>query len=96
MPFLRRVSLRKIASLLRLFLLVREARGLGLGRRLLDLCIAHARDHGFARLTLWTHESHRAACALYAKAGFDCVASVPVRSFGVDLVEQEWSLDLRD
>ncbi len=80
---------------LRLFLLLPQARGRGLGRRLLDLCIAHARAHGFARLTLWTHESHKAACALYAKAGFTCTASRAVRSFGVDLVEQEWSLGLR-
>lgn len=79
---------------LRLFLLVPEARGRGLGRRLLRFCIAHARAHGFKRLTLWTHESHRAACALYAEAGFTCAASRAVTSFGVDLVEQEWRLDL--
>ncbi|MBF9045200.1 GNAT family N-acetyltransferase [Rhodobacterales bacterium HKCCE4037] len=79
---------------LRLFLLVPEARGRGLGRRLLTLCLDHARAHGFRRLTLWTHESHRAACALYASAGFSCTASRPVRSFGVDLVEQEWTTDL--
>lgn len=80
---------------LRLFLLVLEARGRGLGQRLLDLCIAHARDCGFETLVLWTHESHRAACALYAKSGFRCVASAPETSFGVEVVEQEWSLDLR-
>ncbi len=79
---------------LRLFLLVPEARGRGLGRQLLDLCLDHARAHGFKRMTLWTHESHRAACALYLKAGFTCAASKPVHSFGVDLVEQEWTIDL--
>jgi hypothetical protein len=51
-------------------------------------------EAGYRRMTLWTHESHRAACALYAKAGFACVRSEPVRSFGVDLVEQEWVRDL--
>lgn len=79
---------------LRLFLLVPEARGKRLGRRLLELCIAHARAHGFRRLTLWTHESHQAACALYKATGFECTASRSVTSFGVDLVEQEWTLDL--
>ncbi len=79
---------------LRLFYLMPEARGRGLGRHLLDLCIAHARAKGFARLSLWTHESHRAACELYASTGFACIASRPVTSFGVDLVEQEWVLDL--
>jgi GNAT superfamily N-acetyltransferase len=79
---------------LRLFLLVPEARGRGLGQQLLTLCLDHARAHGFKRLTLWTHESHRVACALYTKAGFTCATSKPVRSFGVDLVEQEWTIDL--
>lgn len=79
---------------LRLFLLVPEARGLGLGRLLLDTCIAYARDRGYRMIRLWTHESHEAACALYARAGFSCVSSIPVRSFGVDLVEQTWELTL--
>jgi len=79
---------------LRLFLLVPEARGLGLGKRLLRSCIAYARDTGYQRLQLWTHESHRAACALYAAHGFELVDSKPVHSFGVDLVEQTWMLQL--
>ena len=76
---------------LRLFYLEPEARGIGLGQRLLDECLAFARAAGYRRMTLWTHESHRAACALYAKNGFACVRSEPVHSFGVDLVEQEWT-----
>jgi ribosomal protein S18 acetylase RimI-like enzyme len=78
---------------LRLFLLSPEARGLRLGRRMLDLCLRHARDAGFAGLTLWTHESHAAACALYRAAGLRVVRSEPVRSFGQDLVEQTWAID---
>ena len=79
---------------LRLFLLVPEARGRGLGQRLLDACLGFARQAGYRRLRLWTHESHRAACALYAKNGFRLVESHPVRSFGVDLVEQTWEIGL--
>lgn len=75
---------------LRLFLLLPEARGRGLGQRLLDTCMGFAHDVGYSRMTLWTHESHRAACALYAKNGFSLVSSVPVTSFGVRLVEQHW------
>ncbi|WP_353471364.1 GNAT family N-acetyltransferase [Salipiger sp. H15] len=75
---------------LRLFLLLPEARGRGLGQRLLDTCLGFARDVGYTKMTLWTHESHRAACALYAKNGFSLVSSVPVTSFGVALVEQHW------
>ena len=79
---------------LRLFLIVPEARGAGLGHRLLDACMAFARECGYARMQLWTHESHRAACALYAAHGWRLTGSRPVRSFGVDLVEQSWEIDL--
>ena len=79
---------------LRLFLLEPDARGQGLGRLLLQACLDHARARGFRRMTLWTHESHRAACALYARAGFALVGSRPVTSFGQPLVEQSWTLDL--
>ncbi|MCR8549836.1 GNAT family N-acetyltransferase [Salipiger sp. P9] len=75
---------------LRLFLLEPEARGKGLGQRLLETCMGFARDKGYRRMTLWTHESHRAACALYARNGFDCISAKPVHSFGVALVEQHW------
>lgn len=71
-----------------------EARGLGLGRRLLDTCLGFAADTGYRRISLWTHESHRAACQLYAEVGFACVESHPVQSFGSDLVEQTWTRDL--
>jgi hypothetical protein len=43
-------------------------------------------------MQLWTHESHRAACALYAQNGWQLVSSKPVRSFGCDLVEQSWEI----
>ena len=79
---------------LRLFFLLPEALGLGLGARLLTHCMGFARDVGYRRMRLWTHASHRAACALYAKHGFQCLSAKPVRSFGVDLIEQTWGRDL--
>ena len=77
---------------LRLFLLVPEARGHGLGRRLLRHCMGFARSAGYAGMQLWTHESHRAACALYRAEGWQLVDSRPVTSFGVPLVEQTWRM----
>ncbi|MEO1538174.1 MAG: GNAT family N-acetyltransferase [Pseudomonadota bacterium] len=79
---------------LRMFWVEPVARGLGLGQRLLDSCTGYARDTGYRELWLWTHESHRAACALYAKNGFTCTGSKPEHSFGVDVVEQTWEIDL--
>ena len=64
------VRLDEETAKLRLFLLEPEARGRGLGRRLLETCLGFARDAGYRRMTLWTHESHRAACRLYAANGF--------------------------
>lgn len=75
---------------LRLFLVEPDARGQGLGARLLAACLGWARARGYARMALWTHESHRAACALYARDGFTLRSSRPVRRFGRDLVEQHW------
>ena len=79
---------------LRLFLVLPSARGTGLGKTLLRTCMSFARDAGYAKMQLWTHESHEAACALYQSFGWQCVSSKPVHSFGVDLVEQSWVIDL--
>ena len=79
---------------LRLFLLAPDARGQGLGKRLLQTCMDFARASGYREMELWTHESHRAACALYVMFGWQLIDSKPVHSFGVDLVEQSWRVDL--
>lgn len=79
---------------LRLFLLEPKARGLGLGQRLLQMCMAYARACGYRRLVLWTHESHEAACALYRRHGFRLTEAKPAFSFGRQLVEQSWEIDL--
>lgn len=79
---------------LRLFLLEPAARGQGLGQRLLDQCMDFARSAGYARMSLWTHASHEAACALYLKNGFTMVEEVPVNSFGQALLEQTWKREL--
>lgn len=88
------VRLNATTAKLRLFVLVPEARGTGLGKRMLKTCMDFARSCGYTRMQLWTHESHAAACALYAKSGFSCTSSKPVHSFGVDLVEQAWEITL--
>ncbi len=79
---------------LRLFFLVPEARGQGSGKKLIETCMGFARDAGFRKMVLWTHESHKAACALYRESGWELIDSKPVHSFGVDLVEQSWEIEL--
>ena len=88
------VRLGETRAKLRLFLLTPAARGKGLGRQMLSHCMDFARRSGFTEMVLWTHESHRAACALYASTGWQLLDRKPVRSFGVELVEQSWRIDL--
>lgn len=86
------VRLDEKTAKLRLFLIEPDARGHGLGQRLLDVCMTFAREVGYAGMTLWTHESHKAACALYRKNGFAMTGSKEVHSFGQDLIEQTWEI----
>lgn len=88
------VRLDDMTAKLRLFILSPEARGMGLGKRMLTTCMGFAGACGYSGMQLWTHESHTAACALYRANGWRCTSSKPVHSFGVDLVEQAWEVTL--
>jgi DNA-binding MarR family transcriptional regulator/GNAT superfamily N-acetyltransferase len=79
---------------LRLLLLEPAARGLGLGRRLVDECTAFARAAGYTRIRLWTNAVLSAARGIYAKAGYRLLASEAHESFGQRLVGETWELAL--
>ncbi|CAN5299611.1 MAG: GNAT family N-acetyltransferase [Gemmatimonadetes bacterium] len=75
---------------LRKMYLLPETRGRGLGRRLLDTALNHARRAGVARMELETASTMTAAIGLYQSAGFvelDAVPDAPRcdRKFGIDL-----------
>jgi GNAT superfamily N-acetyltransferase len=90
--FLVRKS-RTVAQL-RLLILRPEARGLGLGGRLTDECIAFARAKGYRKITLWTNGHLDAARAIYRSRGFALVHSEAFRAYDQDLVSETWELKL--
>lgn len=79
---------------LRLLYVEADARGSGLGGRLVRECIAFARQAGYRTLTLWTNDILSAARAIYQREGFRLVEEERHHSFGQDLVGQNWELDL--
>jgi len=79
---------------LRLLYVEAATRGQGLGALLVAECIAAARARGYSKLVLWTNDILVAARRIYLAQGFRLVAEERHRSFGKDLVGQNWELEL--
>ncbi|MEV0443452.1 helix-turn-helix domain-containing GNAT family N-acetyltransferase [Streptomyces spectabilis] len=81
---------------LRLLLVEPDARGLGIGDRLVRAVVRFARGVGYREVVLWTNDVLASARGIYERHGFVLVEEKAHRSFGVDLVGQDWRLALGD
>lgn len=79
---------------LRLLHVEREARGLGIGSRLVEECIRFARACGYEKIVLWTNSVLDSARHIYQRAGFKLTEEEQHHSFGHDLHGQYWELAL--
>jgi len=79
---------------LRLLLVEPNARGLGIGARLVQECVAFAKHSGYRKIVLWTNDILGSARKIYEAQGFQLIKQTSHRSFGADLIAQDWELDL--
>ena len=80
---------------LRWFLIDPEARGEGLGTRLLTDALAFSRAAGYERIVLWTVSALTGAARLYEAAGFRRTEATPARRWGTDVVEEKYEMSLQ-
>ena len=79
---------------LRMLLVLPSARGLGIGKRLVDECTRFARDAGYHTLSLWTNSVLTTARQIYADAGYVLVREEVHDTFGKPLRAETWELTL--
>jgi GNAT superfamily N-acetyltransferase len=92
--FVQKDRQREGVAKLRMLLVHPSARGLGLGRRLVDECTRFARDTGYHTISLWTNSVLTAARKIYADVGYTKVREEVHDSFGMPLTAETWELKL--
>jgi len=80
------------AAQLRYFLILPEYRGMGLGKRLMELYMEFLYKCGYKSSYLWTTHELEAAVHLYRRHGFELTAEKESTAFGKPLVERKYEL----
>ena len=79
---------------LRLLFVEPDARGLGIGARLVTECVEQARTFGYSSMILTTVRSLASARRLYEAEGFRLVEEEQGYEWGGEQMMQTWALDL--
>jgi len=82
------------SSQLRFFCIVKAYRGIGLGRKMMDLYMTFYRDCRYTSSYLWTSAELHGAAALYRSYGFFLTDEKPSTAFGKPVIEQRYELNL--
>ena len=80
------------AAQLRYYFLLPKYRGIGLGKKLMDLWMDFYRERGYKSAYLLTTSELDAAAALYRRYGFKLVSETPHSEFGKSVTEQKYVL----
>ena len=78
------------AAQLRYFLIHPDYRGIGLGKKLMNLYMDFLRQQQYASSYLWTTSDLHTAAALYKKNGFVLTEEKPSAFVGIPVVEQKY------
>lgn len=82
------------AAQLRYFILLPPYRGIGLGRKLMELFMNCLKDRGYQSAYLWTTHEQVLAALLYKRFGFQLTEEKKSTAFGKPLKEQKYELIL--
>ena len=80
------------AAQLRYFLIEPNYRGIGLGKKLMELCLEFLRRRQYQSSYLWTTHEQEAAASLYQRYGFILTEEKESTAFGKRLKEQRYDL----
>lgn len=79
---------------LRYFLIRPEYRGIGLGNKLMELFMDFMKSKNYKTSYLWTTSELSHAAHLYKKYGYRLILEKPTDSFGKEVTEQKYELEL--
>lgn len=79
---------------LRYYIIEPEYRGIGLGKKLMNLFMQFLKEKNYKRCYLWTTDELETAASLYIKYGFILTEEKETTDFGKKLIEQRYDFFL--